>query len=250
MRDENVSKYLRNDAKFANGLYEKYGVEKEGHVYMSQKMRALGRFMLGVKDHNAEDLYQVCTESRFSLALEAAKKMVDLKRKFKKSVALKIGNYLKWATEVVLGENDMGDEAFEPSHIHTTSPMQAEADILHLIDDVELRNFLKNAEDQAKLDLIAHPNHNSWKQLREILFAEITIFDRRRRRIAETIMLEDYIQRDKEPVLGIMCEPLTKLEQALKGVLMRVGVTCKDGSQIPVLFTERMAITGRPYQIP
>lgn len=268
MRDDDISKYLRNDAlicKFGNRLYEKHGHETEGNEYISQKMRALGRFMLAVRelDHNVEDLYQVCTESRFSLALEAAKKVGGFDphtKKFKKSVALKMGSYLKWATEVALGENDIGDEArnqaqnfmellgtdwlsYEPSHIHTTSPCkQTEGDIIHLVEDVvKLQNFLKNAEDKARLDLMEHPNRDSWKRLRESLLAEMTLFNRGRRSIAEKMLLEDYIQRDKEPIHEKMFEPLTKLERALNGVLMRVGVTCKDGSCIPVLFTERMA---------
>ncbi|XP_053093359.1 uncharacterized protein si:ch211-266o15.1 isoform X3 [Pangasianodon hypophthalmus] len=268
MRDDDVSKYLRNDAlicKFGNKLYEKHGHEKEGHEYISQKMRALGRFMLAVRelDHNVEDLYQVCTESRFSLALEAAKKVGGFdphSNKFKKSVALKMSCSLKWATEVALGEEDMGDEArtqakkfiqllgtnwfsYEPSHIHTTSTcMQTEGDIIHLIEDVvKLKNFLKNTGDKAKLELVEHPHRKSWKRLRQSLLAEIALFNRGRRSIAEKMLLEDYIQRDKEPIHGKMCEPLTKLEQALDGVLISVGVTCKDGSRTPVLFTERMA---------
>lgn len=268
MRDDDISKYLRNDAlicKLGNRFYEKHGHEMEGNGYISKKMRALGRFMLAVRelDHNVEDLYQVCTESRFSLALEAAKKLGGFDphtNKFKKSVAFKMGSYLKWATEIALGENDIRDEArnqaqkfmellgtawfsYEPSQIHATSPCkQTEGDIIHLVDDVvKLQNFLKNAEDKARLDLVEHPNRDSWKRLCESLLAEMTLFNRGRRSIAEKMLLEDYIQRDKEPIHDEMFEPLTKLERALNGVLIRVGVTCKDGSCIPVLFTERMA---------
>lgn len=265
MRDDDVSKYLRTDAlicKFGNRLYEKHSLEKEGQEYISQKMRALGRLMLTIKeiDHNVRDLYQVCTESRFSLALEAAKKIGDFdphSNKFKKSAAFKMGHYLKWATEVSLGENDMRDEArnqakkfidllrtdwcsFEPSPIHAGK--QTEEDILHLIKDVvKLQNFLKSSEDKAVLDLVAHPNRNSWKILRDSLLAEITLFNRRRRSVAEKVLLQDYIQRDKEFLHGKTCEPLTKLEHALNGVLIRVGVACKDGRRVPILLTKRMA---------
>lgn len=138
--------------------------------------------MLTIKevDHNVKDLYQVCTESRFSLALEAAKKIGHFdphSNKCKKSAALKMGHYLKWATEVALGENDMGDEArkqakrfiellrtawysFEPSPIRTCK--QTEEDIIHLIKDVvKLQNVLKSSEDKAKSELMAHPNLSS-----------------------------------------------------------------------------------------
>lgn len=268
MRDDDISKYLRNDAlicKFGSRLYEKHGHEKLGHENISKNLRALGRFMLAVRelDHSVEDLYQVCTESRFSLALEAAKKVGGFdpqSNKFTKSVALKMGYSLKLATEVALGENDMEDEArnrakkfmellgtdwfsYEPTHFHTTSHgKQTEGDVLHLIKDVvKLQNFLKNTEDQAKSDLTEHPNRKSWKRLRESLLAEITLFNRGRRSMAEKMLIEDYIRRPREPGCGKMHEPLTKLEQALNGVLIRVGVTCKDGSWIPVLFTRRMA---------
>ncbi|XP_058255761.1 uncharacterized protein si:ch211-266o15.1 isoform X2 [Hemibagrus wyckioides] len=263
MRDDDVSKYLRNDTlicKFGNRLYEKHGHEKEGHEYISQKMRALGRFMLIVRelDHNVEDLYQVCTESRFSLALEAVKKVSGFdpdSNRFKKSVALKMGYSLKCATEVALEENDMADEArnqakkfiellgtdwlpYEPSN----PCKQTERDIIHLIDDVvKLQNFLKNTEDKAIVELMERPNCKSWQRLRESLLAQVTLFNKGRRNIVEKMLLEEYRQKDKEPFHGQMCEPLSKLEQALSGVLIRVGVSCKEGSWIPVLFTERMA---------
>ncbi|KAK3537675.1 hypothetical protein QTP70_017092, partial [Hemibagrus guttatus] len=194
----------------------------------------------------------------FSLALEAVKKVggfdPDLNR-FKKSVALKMGYSLKCATEVALEENDMADEArnhakkfiellgtdwlsYEPP-----SPCKkTEGDIIQLIDDVvKLQNFLKNTEDKAIVELMAHPNCKSWQRLRESLLAQVALFNRGRRNIVEKMLLEEYIQRDKEPIHGKMYEPLSKLEQALSGALIRVGVSCKDGSWVPVMFTERMA---------
>lgn len=263
MRDDDVSKYLRNDTlicQFGNRLYEKHGHEKEGHEYISQKMRALGRFMLAVRelDRNVEDLYQVCTESRFSLALEALKKIGCFdphSNKCKKSGASKMGYSLKCAIEVALEKNDMADEARNHakkfiellgtdwlSYETSNTCKQTEGDIMHLIDDVvKLQRFLNNTGDKVILELTEHPNHKSWKMLREILLAELTLFNRGRRSVAEKMLLEEYIQRHKEPIHGKMCEPLTKLEQALSGALISVGVTNKDGSWVPVLFTVRMA---------
>ncbi|KAI5610799.1 zinc finger MYM-type protein 4-like isoform X3 [Silurus asotus] len=257
MRNDEISKCLSNDAlicKFGNSLYKKHGHEKGGHDYVAQKMRTLGRFMLAVKelDQNVEDLYQVCNESRFSLALEVAKKVGGFDQqtnKFKKSVGWKMGYYMKWATEVALEENDMDDEArnqatkfiqmMETNWFSYKPFMQNEEDIELLAEDiVKLQNFLKNSEDKAKSELIEHPNGESWKSLCNTVLAEMTLFNRGRRIVAEKMLLEDYKQRNKEAKHEKTCHLPTKLEWALKDVLIKTVIT---GSQIPVLFTKRMA---------
>ncbi|XP_053366395.1 uncharacterized protein si:ch211-266o15.1 isoform X2 [Clarias gariepinus] len=266
MRDDDISKCLRNDAlicKLGNSLYEKNKLEKEGRDYIAQKMRTLGRFMLVVRelDDSVSDLYQVCTESRFSLALEAVKKLVDFNphsKQFKKSLALKIAASLKGAAEVALEEKGMQAEArkqaeefiellgtdllfCKSSHIYATNK-ETKQDVLHLVEDVvKLHKFLTEAQDKAKSELMEHSNRDVWKRLRECILAEITLFNRGRKSMAEKMLLEDYIHRDKQPITGKMSEPLTKLEQALSDVLIRARVTCKSGRSGPILFTQRMA---------
>ncbi|TSK72189.1 Zinc finger MYM-type protein 4 [Bagarius yarrelli] len=258
MRDDKVSKYLRNDSlicKFGNRLYE------EGDLCIPQKMRALGRFMLAVKelDPTVMDLNQVCTESRFDLASEAVKKVggfePNSRHKFKQSVALRIAFSLKCATEIALEEKGLGGKVRNQAKTfikllekewllkEPSNPCKkTEENIIPLIEDVvKLQNYLKNFEDKAISELTEHPNCNSWKRLRESLLAELTLFNRERRSIAEKMLLQEYMQRDGNLIREKMCEPLTKLEQALNAVLITVGITCKDGSWIPVAFTARMA---------
>lgn len=61
---------VKNDpaiCKIRDVLYEKHNHNKFQHVYISQKMRELGRFMLAVKelDKSVNSLQDVCVPDKF-----------------------------------------------------------------------------------------------------------------------------------------------------------------------------------------
>ncbi|XP_076843861.1 uncharacterized protein LOC143488824 isoform X1 [Brachyhypopomus gauderio] len=269
MRDDDISKHLRNDSlicKFGNRLYEKVGHQKAQHNYISQKMRELGRFMLAVKelDQNIEHLHQVCSESKFNLALESAKVIGGFDQctnKFKTPViVLKLGYSLKRATEIALAENAMGEEAaaqarkfidlletdwitFVSSHSCTSANKQNVVDVVRLTEDViKLQNILRIVENKAKSELMERPNPDAWKRLRESLLAGITLFNRGRKWVADKMLLENYTYTDgaKEPFSGDKFDILTKLERSLSAELIRMEMSCEGGSTITFLLTKRM----------
>ncbi|XP_017577082.1 uncharacterized protein si:ch211-266o15.1 isoform X1 [Pygocentrus nattereri] len=269
MRDDDISKQLRNDeliCKFGNSLCEKRVNLKSQHSYVSQKMRELGRFMLAVKelDPSVEHLHQVCTESRFDLALEAAKKLGCFDQhsdQFKTpAIASKLGYSLKQATEIALGENTMGDEApaqakkfielletdwvtYIASHsCNEQSPAkQSLEDVAALTEDViKMQDFLRRAEEQAKRELMENPNRKAWKNLRNSLLGTVALFNRGRKNAADKMLLKNYFERTKEPYSGDKREFLSKVQQSLNHKLIKIESICKDGSTSPVLLTERM----------
>ncbi|KAG9268946.1 hypothetical protein AMEX_G17980, partial [Astyanax mexicanus] len=268
MHNDEISKQVNDDSlicKLGNRLFEKIGHQKHQSNYISQKMRELGRFMLAVKelDASVEYAHQVCTEARYELALEAAKKLGSFDQetnKLKYSVImLKLGYSLRQVTEIALEENTMDDEAtaqakgfidrlekdwFSYVSSHTcaseSSIKRNPLDVSILTKDVmKLQDCVRLAEEQAKQELIENPSLDAWKKLCRSLLAMVGLFNRGQKSMTDKILLKKFMERTKEHG-GKNCEMFTKLEQSLLDKLIRIESAWEEESAVPTLITERM----------
>lgn len=116
MKQDKVFRHIRDDAlicKYGARLFVKRGHDKKHQMYVTQKMRELARFMLAVRelDGSVQYLHHLCTPSRLDLVIKGAKIVSGFDEtlsKFKRpSLALKIGNSIRQAAEIICGENVM-----------------------------------------------------------------------------------------------------------------------------------------------
>ncbi|XP_066532045.1 uncharacterized protein [Hoplias malabaricus] len=270
MQIDYVSNYLRNDTlicKFGSELCEKKQKDwKARFDYVSIRMRRLSKLMLAVKelDPSIENLHQLCTESRFNLALEAAKKLCSFDQRSNKFKNLGKANNLRLilqqATKIALREDAVENKCTALARrfiilLNTEwvacmtsqfgrSPSLTKLnkeDVKAIMKDVvKLQEFLSLTERQATEELVKDPNPKTWEKLRNNILASVTLFNRGRRVIAEEILLENYLKRPKNSFSADEYETLTNLEQCLHEKLIQIDCTCKDGNTVSALLTGRM----------
>ncbi|XP_063067616.1 uncharacterized protein LOC134459242 [Engraulis encrasicolus] len=272
MRQDEVQLYIRNDPlilKFGDNLFVRHGHDQAQHVYIAQKMREMGRFMLCVKKHvpSIKTLEDLLHPARFNLIVEGVRQVGkfcnDTNKYQNPSIALKIGYSLKKIGEIALGEAlILGDEilknnaknflkvlkarwnTFVSSHALITLQQRKwnRADSIPLTEDVmSLQKHIDQVEEEAKRDLdIDDESATAWKTLCEALLAKIILFNRRREGEAAKMLLETYTNRNQAPVNADILSCLTKLEKHLISKLTRFEMRGKRGRKVPVLLTERM----------
>lgn len=271
MHQDEVSFQVRTDpliCKYGEMMFELHGHDKTQHVYISQKMRELGRFMISVKkrNHTVQRLIDVCVPSRFKLAVEAAKEVsgFDESKKCYKtpSLACKIGYTLKRVSEIVVGNSLMNDDhesgqkaqnfiklidsdwnTFVSKRARTNLEQQKwnKADVLPLTEDVvKLQKYLRSLEDKSRQQLNESADPVSWKILAECVLAQLILFNRRREGEAAKLLLETYQKKNTLPLNADVFQSLSKLEQDLSETFTRLEIRGKRGRKVPVLLTDLM----------
>lgn len=271
MRQDDVSFHIRTDSlicRYGDALFAKHGRVKSKHQYISQRMRALGRFMLVVKGMNktVKGLEDVCAPSWFQLVVSAAKKVSEFspgKNEYgKPSTAVKIGFCLKGVVEVLIGQALMNDDDLAErkakkflelleknwkNHVSVSAhqTMQEKRwnkqdDIPLTKDVITLRDHLRMIEDKAKEELTKERSLTAYKTLNETVLAQVIIFNKRREGEASRLSLDIYKTASTTPINKDIYETLSPLEKKLSSLLTRIEVRGKRDRKVPVFFTERM----------
>lgn len=276
MHQDDISKQIRNDpliCKYGNSLSVKYNGDKSQFVYIAQKMRELGRFVLAVNelDNNVKYLHEICVPSRFDLAVEGVKKIggFDPSSSQFKTVSLvsKVGCSLKKAAEIAFGESRMTEDSETESELkrfihlldtkwnnsfsRKTLALSVKREVKKVDLDkstvtedlIKLHRFITGEEEEATRELKIGPSLSTWKKLSEATLADICLFNRGRVGNIGRMLLQTYTHKKQRGAFVPSADQVkknTKLELELGSQFTRLEMEGQYGRNTLVLLTERM----------
>ncbi|XP_069110207.1 uncharacterized protein [Argopecten irradians] len=269
MKADKVTQVVRNDAtiiRLGEKLFQKHGHLPHLFVYVSQKMRELGRFLLSARevDTDINSLADVLKPEKFPTVLKSTRHLCGYscsENKFSNpSLALKIGHLLKKcamiqkANALMTEDTSLGSksDAFlslcEMEWTDSVSGMALQTlstakmnkgQLLPLTEDIKkVQEYLKEKSSNLTESLKKTFTKETWNTLNQVTLARLVLFNRRRGGEAERITLKDYQERQKSgSCLKDIEESLSPMEKALCSTFERVEIRGKRGRIVPVLLT-------------
>jgi sulfur relay (sulfurtransferase) DsrF/TusC family protein len=216
MRYDNVSKYVRTDSlilKYGSTLHRRHGSNRCHDI--SQKMRLLARLVLATREgaenrvHSSSTLESLISGRGFDAVIEATESLCQLEDDelgrplFKNpSLALHVGHVLVKCAEIKKGMGIRNNfpttiadaDAFLALHkADWTSRISSAAlatfkyrrynnpDVLPLTDDLlKLKTYQEKMLSILTTSLAETPEYTTWRQLLEIVYSRVVIFNKRR----------------------------------------------------------------------
>ncbi|XP_077435661.1 M-phase phosphoprotein 8 isoform X2 [Vanacampus margaritifer] len=277
MHQDNIARHIVHDpliCKYGSALLAKYGHDKSQFAYVGQKMRQLGRFMIAINelDSSVHYLHQLCSPSRFELAVDGAKKASGFDpscSRFKTfSLVSKIGYSLKRAAEIAFGESRMTEDRLTEGEVKAFIQLvdtkwsqrfsrrslasssskpevpMVEVDASGVTEDlIKLHRFIADEGDEARRELRHDPSVTNWKKLSEATLADVCLFNRTRVGNIGRLLLQTYAGKKLWGAFLPSADQIkkcTKLEIEVSGHLTRVELEGQFGRNMLVLLTERM----------
>ena len=252
---------------FGCQLINSTGSTKEP-LYIAQKMRELGRFLLLLKNKftDIHSLSNVVKPQRFFDCLTTIKELCRYDEKRGEfgipSLALKIGQSLKQIASIVMTNASVSMDREQEKDAKSFFKL-CDARLTKSINTVALRTlrrkrwnkplllplaedtclmtgFLKEKAMRCREALAKSASRSDWNVLCQATLAQVTLFNRRRGGEAECLLLTDYDKRTKGIASEDIQNALSSFEQSLCQKLSHVTIRGKRNNPVPVLFTPHM----------
>lgn len=270
MSSDRISLLCRNDSvivQFGKNLFSKFLDQPHQFQYIKQKMREIGRFLNEMKNESEiENITQCIDPQLFSTIIKVIKVLAkyDCNTGLYEtpSLALKLGHSLKACADILkskalqTGDNVLEKQAKSFIKLYTSDwshQISSRAlNTMHkrkynatrripLAKDVQLLyKFLQGKLNDAQKSLNQNPNPTSWKNLAEVVLAQVVLFNRRRGGEMQRMKLEDYQNglASGKSLQGEILQSLSGFERNLARQLERVEIRGKRGRRVPVLLTK------------
>ncbi|XP_056014596.1 uncharacterized protein LOC125676308 isoform X1 [Ostrea edulis] len=270
MRDDEVKSVVISDKRildFGGRMFRKHGNEEHRNMYISQKLRELGRLLqLSRKrslnalddllktehwDTLIECVHLVCGYSEVSkvynapsLALKLGHSLVKC-ASYLKSEGLKESNEEKIKTAdafLTLYENEWTESVSSHAHSTLNEKKYNKQLFIPLVEDVKkLNDFLVQRAHELCSE-VEFRKVDLYPELAQVCLAQVILFNRRRSGEAERMTVAAYCDALKgsgkpDPVI---MSTLNEFEKILCKSHIRVEIKGKRGRKVPVLFTADM----------
>lgn len=249
---------------FGLNLYNDQGHQQHKHVYISQKMRELGRLNIAGKKNNLMSIEECMKKENWDLLILSVKEVSEFNPETKNfgipSLALKLGHSLKTcADDIYFKALKVGDTVkqevantfLEIYKLRWNKEISGKAlttldtikynrpKLLPLVEDVaKLNNYIKE-----KCEHVSSESQSSdvYREFCQLCLAQIIVFNRKRSGEAERMTVSQF----KKAKVGGIIDPvimstLTEFEQTLCKSYLRVEIVGKKGRKVPVLLTNAM----------
>jgi len=268
MTNDEISDIVRTDgliAEFGSRLYMKNGHLAHRHQYISQRLRELGRLVLGIKDlvgKSSIKLQDYITPKQFQCVVDSIRHICGFDEKthsFKiPSLSLKLGHSIKQCAEIVEaaaiidGDTQRRGEALDfigfcDKHwkwkvsTHALSDLSQKRfnkpQVLPVTQDLCLLNeHLLNISNSSAYTLCQNPDPAAWASLAQSTLCQLILFNRRRGGEAERIKLDQFSKCVKTVPDGVILDSLSAFERKLCDAMWRLEIPGKRGRKVPVLF--------------
>lgn len=270
MRDDKVKSVVMTDRRIIDlgvRMFQKHGHEEHKYLYISQKIRELGRLLLFCKKRSINCVDDLLKTSNWDILIESIKSVcgfLDTKRSYTApSLAIKLGqslvkcaNYmksegLKESNEekvntadafLTLYENEWTESVSSHAHSTLNEKKYNKHLIIPLVEDVKkLSNFLHQQAYELRAEIEVGKS-DLYPELAQVCLAQVILFNRRRSGEAERMTVSAYNDALKgsgetDPVI---LSTLNEFEKTLCKSHLRVEIKGKRGRKVPVLFTEEM----------
>ena len=269
MNDDNIKIAILSDntiIEYGQRLYEEQGHLKHRHVYISQKMRELGRLLIKLRELNINSLVEGMRPSNWYKLIAGIQAVSDFNSETNEfgvpSLALKLGYSLKKCAENLhfksMMEEDENDKvkladdflsmyekgwhrSISAKALATLEKMKYnKCQILPLVEDVVLLNnhLTEKAEEYRNHSTITP---GDYAEFAKICLAQIILFNRKRSGEAERMTIETYLNAKKGgEVDAVVQSTLTPFERKLCESHLRIEIVGKRNRRVPVLLTEKM----------
>lgn len=268
MHDDNVASIVRNDfylVRYAESLYRKHGHDPTKHVYIRQKIRQVGKFLLAFrKTSNLLNFEDAVKPENFLKVTEAVKNVAGYNRETNgykvPSLAIKIGTSLLKINDIIHGHAIMTDneplaklsEAFRKLHrkkwseyvsrfaLKTISGSKSNKPTKRpLTEDVaKLNEHLDKTAEAAAKELEAVATAHSYPRIAEAALTKMVLFNRRPVGEVSRMKLKDLVERGSAQSGHAVGLP--EHEQKLCGYFQRAELRGKRGRKVAALMTPDM----------
>ncbi|RXG58925.1 hypothetical protein Avbf_07084 [Armadillidium vulgare] len=245
MQADDITSLVKNDkliTLYAEKLYSKHGSDDQCHMMISQKLREIGRLMMGIqkRDSSIDSLSKCLTPQYYQVVCEATREVSGFDEatgKYKTpSLALKIGHALNKCCSIKQGiATEMNDEILEKETQQFQAVMNAT-----WTNEVS-RNALRTLKEAKRNCPTIVPLPEDILTLQRYICAEMIA--------VEQNLLENPTKRNVETILQIMLNvcvstatpqvvsALTPVEREMSREFLRVEILGKDGRIAPFIFT-------------
>lgn len=249
---------------FGLNMYNDQGHQQHKHVYISQKMRELGRLQIAGKKNNLMSIEDCMKKENWDLLILSVKEVSEFNPETKSfgipSLALKLGHSLKTCAEDMyfkaLKDGDtvkqeVANTFLEMYKIRWSKEISKKAlttlniikynrpKLLPLVEDVaKLNNFIT---EKCQSVLSDSNSSDVYREFCQLCLTQIIVFNRKRSGEAERMTVSQF----KKAKVGGIIDPvimstLTEFEQTLCKSYLRVEIVGKKGRKVPVLLTNAM----------
>lgn len=270
MRDDKVKSVVMTDRRIIDlgvRMFQKHGHEEHKYLYISQKIRELGRLLLFCKKRSINCVDDLLKTSNWDILIESIKSVcgfLDTKRSYTApSLAIKLGqslvkcaNYmksegLKESNEekvntadafLTLYENEWTESVSSHAHSTLNEKKYNKHLIIPLVEDVKkLSNFLHQQAYELRAEIEVGKS-DLYPELAQVCLAQVILFNRRRSGEAERMTVSAYNDalKGSGETDPIILSTLNEFEKTLCKSNLRVEINGKRGRKVPVLFTEEM----------
>lgn len=268
MQADDITSLVKNDkliTLYAEKLYSKHGSDDQCHMMISQKLREIGRLMMGIqkRDSSIDSLSKCLTPQYYQVVCEATREVSGFDEatgKYKTpSLALKIGHALNKCCSIKQGiATEMNDEILEKETQQFQAVMNAtwtnevsrnalrtlkEAKrncptIVPLPEDIlTLQRYICAEMIAVEQNLLENPTKETWKLFCKLCLTSVVLLNRKRSGEISKFLLVSYINKGVSTATPQVVSALTPVEREMSREFLRVEILGKDGRIAPFIFT-------------
>ena len=270
MKDDEIKSVVLTDKRildFGLRMFQKHRNEEHRNIYISQKLRELGRLLHVCKKRAILTLDDMLKTKNWDTLIESVRLVAgysDASKIFTApSLALKLGHSLvkcasylkseglKESNEgkiktadafLTLYESEWAENVSSHAHTCLSEKKYNKQLIFPLVEDVKkLNNFLIQHAHELRKE-VELGQSNVYPELAQVCLAQVILFNRRRSGEAERMTVAAY----NNALMGsgqpdpIILSTLNEFEKTLCKSHLRVEIKGKRGRKVPVLFTDDM----------
>nr|XP_022296603.1 uncharacterized protein LOC111106281 isoform X2 [Crassostrea virginica] len=268
MKDDEIKTVIVSDKRiidFGSRMFEKHGKDEHKNIYISQKLRELGRLVKCSKNQSLNSVDELLCTNNWDTLIKCVKEVAGYSEESHTfttpSLALKLGHSLQKSANFLkseglkendddkiktaesflsLYENDWTDAISSQALSSLHDKKYNKPLLMPLVEDVKKLNCYLEKEARR---LCSDADPCLYNELAQVCLAQIILFNRRRSGEAERMTLSAYKEtlatgsgKPDEVVLSTLSE----FERTLCHSHLRVEIRGKRGRKVPVLFTKTM----------
>ncbi|XP_066920954.1 uncharacterized protein [Clytia hemisphaerica] len=273
MRSDDVGNLVKYDPaiiKYGNTLCRKHLNNEDQEYHISNKLRELGRFVIGMRKELSQPkawLFELLNPQIFSSVLSCVRKMCGWNEENKTvetpSLGIKLGQllvkiaYMVKGEALMQGDNDQktktddfvcliemkwNEEISRVSRTELQVRKYNKPQLLPLTEDLmKLKTHLVTTR-QTSFDKLAADNSNisAWRSLATSTLASIILLNRRRSGEVAKMKSDQFGDHATGNLHGEVKKSLSPFEVKLCATLKRIEIRGKRGRKVPVLLTKQM----------
>lgn len=275
MRMDTVGETVRRDSlilQFGSRLLHKHRAEEHLHLYVSTKMREVGRLLIELQSHvSRNDLKDFLKPSYFQLMIRSVLNVSKSNKGTEAvpSLALKLGHSLKKCGQLLRSQHLMANdfEAARESEIfvsllendwaelvshHALQQLKRRKEnqpaLLPLTEDIkQLMKYLDAETSRLLVAMNNSPCMGLWKDLAEVLLSQVILFNRRRAGEVERLqttsckhLLDGENFPSQSSLDAELLESLSPFEQKLIEKMTRIETRGKRGRSVAIILSPSM----------